>query len=580
MPLDIFTEISLIIVVATAMAGMMRLLKQPLIIGHILTGIIVGPISLDVLRSVETVSVFSQMGVALLLFIVGLTLSPKVIKEVGKVSLVAGLGQIIFTSLIGFFIAVAFGFPPVASLYIAVALTFSSTIIIMKLLSDKHALHKLYGRISVGFLLVQDIVAIALLILVPYVSSGLDSGAVGIENVVWSVLVLGSVALASIYLIPRLCGFFAKGQEFLFLFSVAWGLGLASLFFQLGFSLEIGALVAGIALSSSPYHFEISSKMRPLRDFFIMLFFILLGSQMALGDISGLGVPVLVFSLFILLGNPLIVMVLMGLLGYDRKTGFSAGLTVAQISEFSLILVALGVQLGHLPNSILSLVTFVGVITIACSTYMISYSERIYGRVYKYLAVFERKTVRKERPERAESYKVILFGCHRVGHDLIERFKGLGRKFLVVESDPEILADLSKKGLNARYGDAADAEFLDELGLEDARMVVSTAPDLATNQILVGKVRQANRKAILMPVAYSVDDAMKLYKLGADYVILPHFLGGSHASEIAGRCGFDAKRFEKEKKTHIAYLKKMKESGREHPGFCDICDSGPDDRMQ
>ncbi|MBN2517453.1 MAG: cation:proton antiporter [Candidatus Altiarchaeota archaeon] len=580
MPIDVFTEISIIVVVATATAAIMRIFRQPMIIGFILTGIIVGPISLDIMHhSVETVSVFSQMGVALLLFIVGLSMNPKVIREVGKASLITGLGQIVFTTLVGFFICLGLGFlsgfvaqgydAVVISLYVAISLTFSSTIIIMKLLSDKHALQTLYGRISVGFLLVQDVVAIALLISIPYISSGVEVGAVGTGNVIWSIVLLGLVALASMYAIPRTCKFFAKGQEFLFLFSIAWGLGLASLFLQLGFSLEIGALIAGIALSSSPYHYEISSKMRPLRDFFIMIFFILLGSQIAIGSIGNLAVPIIVLSVFILVGNPIIVMTLMGMLGYDRKTGFSAGLTVAQISEFSLILVVLGVQHGHLPADILSLVTSIGLITIAGSTYMIYYSERIYQRLYKHLAIFERKKHKRPGPDEAERYEVILFGCNRVGHDFLKSFEKLGRKFLAVECDPEVLRDLTCRGFSSRYGDAADMEFLEELGLDEVKMVVSTIPDFETNLVLMERVRQKNQGAIVMAVAYSIEEAMRLYDGGASYVIMPHFLGGHHASKMAEAHGFDRNKFEKEKENHIKYLNERKTAGHEHPSSHD-----------
>ncbi len=581
MALEIFTEISIIVVVATAMAGLMRLFKQPTIIGFILTGMLVGPISLDIMvHSTETISVFSKMGIALLLFIVGLGMNPRVIKEVGKVSVITGLGQIVFTSLLGFAICIALGFPfdfasggydPfVISIYVAIALTFSSTIIIMKLLSDKHALQSLYGRISVGFLLVQDVVAIALLIAVPYLSGGLDAGGLAAENLLFGLAIMGVAALVSIYLVPKMCRFFAKSPEFLFFFSIAWGMGLASLFLQLGFSLEIGALVAGIALSSSPFHYEISSKMRPLRDFFIMIFFILLGSQMALGHMGMFIIPVILLSAFILIGNPLIVVILMGLLGYDRKTGFSAGLTVAQISEFSLIFIALGAQQGHLPPEILSLVTSVGIITIAGSTYMIHYSERIYPRIARYLGVFEKKGIRKKKAWEDTTYDAILFGCNRVGHDFLNAFKKHGDRFLAVECDPDILGDLYKQGFNARYGDAADTEFLEDLGLENVRIIVSTIPDFDTNVVLLTKVRQANEDAIVLMVAYRIEDAMRLYDLGASYVIMPHFLGGYHASKMTERHGFDKEKFRLEREEHIRYLMRRQSAGHEHPDTHDM----------
>ena len=581
MALEIFTEISIIVVVATVMAGLMRILKQPTIIGFILTGALVGPISLDVIvHSTETISVFSKLGISLLLFIVGLGMNPRVIKEVGKASLITGLGQIIFTSFIGFVICIALGFPfdmasggydpLIISLYVAVALTFSSTIIIMKLLSDKHALQSLYGRISVGFLLVQDIVAIALLILIPYVSGGLDTTGLAAENILFSVVIMVAAALTSTYLVPMMSRFFAKSPEFLFFFSIAWGLGLSSLFLQLGFSLEIGALVAGVTLSTSPFHYEISSKMKPLRDFFIMLFFILLGSQLAIADMSRFILPVLSLSAFILIGNVLIVVALMGLLGYDRKTGFSAGLTVAQISEFSLILIALGVQQGQLPPEVLSLVTSIGIITIAGSTYMIHYSERIYPHISRYLRIFERRGIKKKDSWSNKTYDAILFGCNRVGHDFLNSFKKHGDRFLAVECDPDVLRRLSEKGFNARYGDAADTEFLEDLGLQNVRIIVSTIPDFDTNVVLLTKIRQVNEDAIVLMVAYGVEDAMRLYDSGASYVIMPHFLGGYHASKMTDNHGFDKEKFRLEREEHIRYLLDRRSAGHEHSRTHDI----------
>ena len=371
-----FIQFGLIILVVLGVSFVMRILKQPLIIGYILSGILVGPSALNLFNGSETIVTFSEMGIAFLLFIVGLHLSPKVIKEVGKISLVTGIGQIVFTSLIGYVIGIALGFSWIVALYIAVALTFSSTIIIMKLLSDKDALEKLYGKVSIGFLLVQDLVAIIILIIISSIASGSGASEILLSTVLKGSLFLAILIPISIYVLPRLGDFFAKSQEFLFLFSIAWGFSLSLLFLYAGFSIEVGALIAGIMLSMSPYSYEISAKLKPLRDFFIISFFIVLGSQMILGDISNLIVPAIVFSLFILVGNPIIVMILMGMFGYSKKTGFMAGLTVAQISEFSLILIMLGVKTGSLSQQILSFVTMIGLLTIAGSTYMIIYSDQ------------------------------------------------------------------------------------------------------------------------------------------------------------------------------------------------------------
>ncbi|MFH1291109.1 MAG: cation:proton antiporter [archaeon] len=562
--MEVFVELSIIIGITVLIAGITRLLKQPLIIGYILTGIIVSPYFLNIVSSTETIKVFSQIGVALLLFIIGLSLSPKVIKEVGKVSLVTGIGQIVFTSLIGFFISRAFGFSIVVSIYIAIALTFSSTIIIMKLLSDKKDLEKLYGKISIGFLLVQDIFVIILLMVISSFSSDLSMTAISFGTIISGILLIAGFVLISIYVLPHLSKFFAKSQEFLFLFSIGWGLGLAALFHYLGFSMEIGALIAGIALSVSPYNYEISSKMKPLRDFFIILFFILLGSQMVFGSIGQLIVPAIIFSLFILIGNPLIVMILMGFLGYKKRVSFQAGLTVAQISEFSLILITLGVSVGHLTGEILSLITIVGLITISGSTYLITYSDKIYPYLSKYLSIFERKKLREEGSE-SKGYDLILFGYNRIGYDLLKSFKKLKKRFLVVDYNPETNLELCNDNVDCLYGDADDEEFLSGLSLTETKMVVSTIPEFETNMLLIGKIRQMNKSAIIMVMSHNIEEARDLYSRGATYVIMPHFLGGSHASMMIDEYKLDINKFLKEKEKHIKYLKTRKKLGYEHP---------------
>lgn len=535
----------------------MRLLKQPLIIGYILSGIIVSPYFLNIVRSTETIQVFSQIGITFLLFIIGISLSPKVIKEVGKVSLITGVGQIIFTSLIGFLISRLLGFSTISSLYIAIALTFSSTIIIMKLLSDKKDTGKLYGKISIGFLLIQDIFVIILLMAISFFSGEIRLTEISPQFIAMGLASIVAFILTSIHILPKLSTFFAKSQEFLFLFSVGWGLGIASLFHYIGLSMEVGALVAGVALSVSPFHHEISAKLRPLRDFFIIAFFILLGSQMAFGSINQLIIPAIIFSLFILIGNPLVVMVLMGFLGYKKRTSFQAGFTVAQISEFSLILIALGVSVGHLSEEILSLVTIIGLITISASTYLILYSDKIYPHVSKYLTIFERKKLARSR-SRSKNNEVILFGYNQAGRELLKSFKKLKNKYLVIDYNPEIIRKLSKRKVNCRYGDADDEEFLNELDMSKSKMVVSTVSNFATNLLLIGKIRQVNKKAIILIISHDTRETNELYRLGATYVIMPHFLEGDHASKMIDRCKLDVNKFLKEKEKDIKHFSKDK----------------------
>lgn len=551
--MEAFIEISVILAIATVMAVVMQQLRLPLILGHILSGILVGPAALNILRSESTLEIFSQFGITALLFIVGLSLSPHVIREVGRISVVTGLGQIIFTSVIGFLIGRGLGFGMVEALYIAIALTFSSTIIILKLLSDRRDLGKLYGKIAIGFLLVQDVAAMLILILVTSTAQGADVLSSLTDTLLRSVVVIAALVFISIFVLLRLTRMFASSQEFLFLFSVGWGIGLAALFHELGLSIEIGALAAGVCLASSPYHHEISAKMKMLRDFFIVMFFILLGAGLELDSITLMWRPALVFSTFVLLGNPLIVMILMGLMGYTKKTSFYAGLTVAQISEFSFILILLASKMNHVRPEIITLVTAVGVITITVSTLFILYADYIYGFLEKYLSVFEKNKPHKERVHHLK-YDALLFGCHRVGRDFMSTLKKMKLKLLVIDFDPAVIEELNNRKIPVLYGDAQDNEFLDDLNFEEVKMVICTLPDFEANRLILTKALKINAKATVITTAHTLEQANILYREGSAYVILPHFLGGNYAAMLVEKFGHDKKKFALERKKHLAHI--------------------------
>ncbi|MBU1448798.1 cation:proton antiporter [Patescibacteria group bacterium] len=553
--MDTFFEIGLILAIATVVAVVMQRLRLPLILGHILTGILVGPIAFDLLRSAQTVEVFSEFGVTALLFIVGIGLSPRVMRDVGRVALAAGIGQILFTVIFGFLLVRAFGFSLVPSAFIAVALTFSSTIIISKLLSDRNDLEKLYGRIAIGFLLVQDVAAVVILI---GVTSFVDASGAPLPEALASLvakacLMAAVLIVMALWILPRLTRLFATSQEFLFIFSIGWGVGLSALFHQLGLSAEIGALAAGVTLASSPFHHEIAAKMKMLRDFFIVMFFILLGSQLSVSGVEEVIVPALVLSFFVLVGNPLIVMAILGVMRYTRKTGFYAGLTVAQVSEFSFILLLLGVTSGLVPQAALTLLTLVAIITIAGSSLMILQADRIYAFLAPSLGLFERASAVAER-RRRERVDALLVGCHRVGQDFLRTLDRMDLSTLVVDFDPVVIERLKSEGIRCRYGDAGDNEFLGDLALEKLKVVVSTVPDYDTNEFVLAKIRRVNAKAIIIALAHTSAQAKALYREGATYVIMPHYLGGNVAAMLVERLGHDPKKYAAHRARHLKHL--------------------------
>ena len=557
--MNIFVEVSVLLAITTLVTLAIRSLKQPLVVGYILAGIIAGPYVFNLLRSSHELELFSKVGIVFLLFIVGLNLNPKVIKEVGSISLITGIGQVLFTSIVGFLLALLLGIDRIAALYVSIALTFSSTIIILKLLADKQDLQKLYAKIAIGFLLVQDIIATFVLIGVTVFTNG-DS--THLVSTVAITLLKGVGLLIGLYIfssrvLPRLTRYVAHSQELLFLFSLAWGAGLASLFLVLGFSIEIGALVAGVSMSVTPYADEVSARLKPLRDFFIIIFFILLGSQMILTDLSSILIPALILSLFVLIGNPIIVIILMNLAGFNRRTGFMAGLTVAQISEFSLILASLGLQVGHISQEVMSLVTLVGLITIAGSTYLILYSDRIYPRVSLLLNFLELIKKRKNQPGAVgENYSSVIFGFDRVGHTFVEALTENDQTFLVVDYNPKSIERLQSLGLNFRYGDAGDIEFLEDLPVTRPRLVISTIPDLTANKLIIKTMMARNPEVLVIPLAHSVSDAQELYETGAAFVVMPHHLGAEFAARMIKKNGLDKSTYEEEKQKHLSKLEK------------------------
>lgn len=529
--MSLFVELSIILAVAAGISFVMRALRQPLIVGHIITGLVVGSFIIQSTHTAETFELFGQLGIAFLLFVVGIHLSPDVIKKFGRVAVVTGIGQVAITMLLGWILALMLGFSGIASFYIAGALAFSSTIIILKLITDRGDLDTLYANIAIGFLLVQDVLAIGLLLVIPTLASG-DASAITILEMLFTgtALILG-IALVSHYVLPLVDTFIAGSLEMLMIFAVAWGMGVAAIFSVFGFAIESGALIAGIALSRLASRFEISSRLTPLRDFFLVVFFIVLGSHMDMTSIGEVIVPAIILSLLVLIGNPLIVVSILGALGYRKKTSLQTGLTVAQISEFSLILIALGVRVGHVDAQVLNLITLVTLITIFGSSYLMMYPEKIYKALEKYLDVFERASAKDTRASR-QKYDVMIFGCNRYGHDVFEYFKHLKKKLLVVDMDPKIVKRMEEHGVSAELGDASNVDFLETLNFQHTDLIVSTIPDDSTNHLLNNMLASQNPKAHIVLVARSIDEAMMHYDHEADYVVLPHVICGEHALKV------------------------------------------------
>ncbi len=553
---QIFIILAIVLASAFILSLLSRILKQPPILGYILTGIILSPFLIQFGTNTDVLQTMSQFGVAFLLFIVGLHMNPRSIKEVGIPSLLIGIGQMIFTFSLGFLLSFKLlGFDLTSSILVGLAVAFSSTIIALKLISDRGDLDVMYGKISIGILILQDIVAIIALMVISATSEGI-LGFSGIEGVLYGLGLIIILFLFRLFIIPAITKVIAKSQELLFVFSIAWAFGVAAIFGVLGFSVEIGALVAGVILSTSPFATEIGSKMKPLRDFFLVLFFVILGLNLQIANIGSIIVPALILSGVVLIFKPLILMILSALFRYTKRTNFLVGISLGQVSEFSLVMIALAVSIGETNSNILSIITLTAIITIILSSYMVIFAEPFYKIISKPLSIFERKEVKRDR-KIAKDYDVILFGYNRTGFGILKALEEMKESFLVVDFNPEIIEKLSKWRIPAVYGDAFDSDLLLELPLAKAKAVISTIPDFETNLELVEKIKMINPKAAVIMRTNDSSDALELYKKGADYVLTPYIVGGEHIAHIIKHSGINSEGYKKEKEKHIEILKEI-----------------------
>ena len=530
-----FVEFSLLLLLAALFGVAAKFLRQPLIVAFIALGILAGPAGMDMIFSPDKIHLMADMGIAILLFVVGLKLDLGLIRTTGWVALSTGLGQVIFTSLFGFLIALALDFSVMASLYIAIALTFSSTIIIVKLLSDKKEIDSLHGQIAVGFLIVQDIVVILVMIALSGMSQNTDDGLLKIIALMSlkaiTLIILTGLMMKFVW--PRLTRFLASSQELLVLFAIAWAVAMAAGSELVGFSREVGAFLAGVSLASTHYREVISGRLTSIRDFFLLFFFVNLGAQL---DFSLLGEqlwPAILLSLFVLIGNPLIVMVIMGLMGYRKRTGFLAGLTVAQISEFSLIFAALGISIGHINDDVLGLITLVGLVTIGLSTYMIIYSHPLFEKLSPLLDIFERKNPFREAQTRRNEEReldAIIFGLGRYGGNIVRQLRKQNLNIIALDFDPQLIKRWQEEGVDTQYGDLEDPELAEQLPLKHTRFIISSVPMVHANIALLKTLQRAGFAGKTVLTAHRSEDAGILQANGADRVLMPF----NDAAELIG----------------------------------------------
>lgn len=551
---NVFNEISLVIALAAFVALAMRALRQPLIIGHIITGIIAGPTLLRLIHDDASFTALSDMGVALLLFIIGLDLSIKALSRVGKAVFTTTLVQIGSVSAVGYAVCQLLGFGKTESAVLGLGLAMSSTIIIVKLLNDKKETGRLYAQIAIGVLLLQDVVATIAKIALAAKAGEASTVETLVTLSLRGIVIIGSMYLAVKLVIPRLTKVLERNKELLLLFSLGWGLGLALLFKNAGFSIEIGALFAGVSLASLPYSSEMASRLKPLRDFFLVIFFITLGQTMSPGQLTGVIPQALALALVVLIVKPLSVLAAMGSMGYTKRASFKAAVAMSQVSEFSLVFLVAAQHSGFITDKASATLTLTALITFAASTYLIKYDNSLFMLLEQHLRLFERHVTKNEGRQNLPTNPIVLFGYRKGGNEFLKTFRKMNKKYIVVDYDPENIETLEHQGIPYMYGDATDPELLDELNLGKSKLIVSTIGDSETNQYLAHWLKTHNPGAVFICSADRAEHASDLYADGASYVMMPHYIGSEKISTFIRRNGFNKTEFKNFREKHLVYL--------------------------
>lgn len=557
---SIFFEISLVLIFGTLFGTFAKLLKQPMIPAYILAGVILGPSVLHIIREGELLEALSTFGIAFLLFLVGMELDIRKFFKTSKVAFVVGTAQMIFAAGIGYVIIRLLGFTSSAAIFLAVALAFSSTIVVLKLLGERKETDSLYGQIVIGIMLTQDFFAVTILILFT-VFTGDATGTELIANffstIVKAVLMFTIALISSKYILNYAFKYFARSNELLVLGSICWCLVFAILSVSLGFSIEVGALLAGVSLSYLPYTLEISHRVKSIRDFFLPIFFAVLGGQLVFSGASQIFTTTAILSTLVVVVSPMIVLFALLWFGYRSRPSFKAAIAIGQISEFSFILVHLGFTAGIVEHDIVSLVALIGLVTMTLSSYMIEYADWLYQFFRPILKKFERSTV-AERLELLPDELInhaVLFGYSTMGYKIREMFEKLQVDLVVIDHNPDIIQKLQLTKIPHFYGSISDDEVLEKAKVKNAQYIVSTIPYKEGTVRLLDYIKDHQIKSKVIVVAFSIDDAIEYYSKGADFVIHPTSISADFLKDVINT------RMDAMRKSHIKELMRLKKIG-------------------
>jgi len=544
--MDLFIiELVAVFVIAVLVGIIFRYFGLPSIVGHVLTGFVLGMSTLISSPSIDLLRTLGTLGVTLLLFLVGLEMNWNEIKKVGKECIFLFLGQMILLIVVfvvfGLF---AVGFSPLAAVMFAVSMTFSSTIVVIKVLSEKKDLSSYSGRLSIGILLLQDIVAIGILVFLPSVGKGIDMVGFGLLLIKLLILVV-AVNVVGQHLISILMKRVIKTAEDLVLFSLAWlALVIYGSVTLLGVSAEVAGLLAGLSLSTSWGHFQITSKIRVIRDVFLTLFFVLLGFQVGIGGVDWKLLLVLIPMIIVV--KFLVTHMVSRIVGLSGRNAILMGLNMTQVSEFSLVVMSVGLSAGLWDEQIVKVVTMAGLFSMTLSTILITKSEKLsisIGKLSKLLFKFGGKNIQARVEHRNH---IVLLGGDRTGKSILSFLKRIKEKVVVVDFNPQVVAELKRKGEDVIFADATDPDVLELTNIAEAKLIISTIKNINDILPFLSELKLKKIEVAVIADAESISQAKELYEAGVAYVIFPHFVSGWHMGQMV-------KRYGKDKETLVRY---------------------------
>lgn len=530
--LSLLEDIAKSIVFAAAAGQIARFLRQPTLLGYVLGGVALGaPLGLGWVTNPESIELIAEIGLIFLLFIIGLEIQLPELARLGKATLVVGVAQFVGCAALAALAFWPLGFAggEFTLLYLAVTTAFSSTLIVVKLLHDKAETHTAAGRLTIGVLVLQDFFAIGFMAVQPSLQDPRIAGLA--RSLALGAALIALAFLVSRYLLGRLFHATAKVPELMLLTAIAWCFLVAGAAAAVGLSREMGALVAGLSIAAFPYGADVSAKLAGVRDFFVTLFFVSLGLKLAAPTASTGGFA-LVAILVVLLTRLATVVPATRLVGQGLRTGIVAALDLAQISEFSLVIVAVGVGYGHVTVDLQNALLLAMLATAVLSSYLITFNDPVARAL---VALARRAGLRdgevEDSPKGAAGPRrdIVLLGCFREGLELLERVEAerqdLKPRIRVIDFNPALEERLAAAGFSWAYGDLAHPETLAHLGLADASVVVSTIPDSflkgTSNRELMLHARQIAPNAHYIVTAEEEELAEELHALGAADVIVP-----------------------------------------------------------